>query len=788
MAFQQLYYTSCEHGLGRYGGYQFNAITPGVSPAILREVEERTIYEPPRWLQADPALDEREAYPVAFSYGISEATGMAITAHVVFAGTDYSGRPGNYFAHALVTGEPEQDFGSVLPAELWGAQLWRSTPADGTELPELPGPPSPGVIDRPGVQAFLDARKADDVLPELLTAVGRAMAGDRPVLVVSQDVTENAWWIAAISYLLGERLARQMTFTTYSHRPGYSRYHLTGVLPGMLRPDADASFQIFDFANGPRRGGDVHPLAAMLASTGVMASAGLWQQAAAFALGSEGNLDDWLGPVTAAAGLLGRQLSPSETDAAARWLTSTADRLPARLADIVLGVALAQPDWSLADERLHDLLTVAHGLAAPARVEHLERLLVGRAVAHIVRDEPAAPVRLTSPAVETARAQAAEILDAAPPGRALAVLEWTAASGAVLPDAELERYGRTRLDPVTPEPLLARLLSLYPAILRGLLGRLALEPPEVTSTVLSGRVGAQLRREDLTDYPELAELWLIQSVARGGTRPLTAFDEIVDIRLAAHRSPVVDAALLRLLWPGGCPPEDLAELLGTLTDPPGPDVLDWFVAEIGAVSSRGTTGEEWLMLAQALADHRILPMLPERETRSVRNTVRVLPLLNRARLDGPRGDSTVFAELFAEYRNADDETRRLLVRHLPPLLAWASPLAAALRDCPEDLAAALGRELSAALAPGHADIKLARRVFVALADPDVRAQAALNEPLAEAFEQVRGWHRRELGDLARALEQNDELARSFREWREPPRRGGLVRKRRGGTGPPGQER
>ena len=216
MAFQQLYYTSCEHGLGRYGGYQFNAITPGVSPAILREVEERTIYEPPRWLQADPALDEREAYPVAFSYGISEATGMAITAHVVFAGTDYSGRPGNYFAHALVTGEPEQDFGSVLPAELWGAQLWRSTPADGTELPELPGPPSPGVIDRPGVQAFLDARKADDVLPELLTAVGRAMAGDRPVLVVSQDVTENAWWIAAISYLLGERLARQMTFTTYS--------------------------------------------------------------------------------------------------------------------------------------------------------------------------------------------------------------------------------------------------------------------------------------------------------------------------------------------------------------------------------------------------------------------------------------------------------------------------------------------------------------------------------------------------------------------------------------------
>jgi len=783
MAFQQLYYTSCARGLGGYGGYQFNAITPGVSPVILREVEERTIYEPPRWLQTDPALDEPEAYPVAFSYGISEATGMVITAHVVFAGIDYSGRPGNYFAHALITGAPEQDFGSVLPAELWEAPLWQSTPADGTELPELAGPLRPGVIDRPGVQAFLDARKADDVLPELLTSVGRTMAGDRPVLVVSDDVTENAWWIAAVSYLLGERLARRMTFTTYSHRPGYSRYHLTGVLPGMLRPDADTSFQIFDFAGGRTPGGGIHPLAAILASTGVMASAGLWQQASAFASGTEDSLDDWLGPVTAAAGLLGRQLSPAETDAVARWLTSTPVRLPSAVADVVLGVALAQPDWSLADERLYDLLAVARRMAVPVRVEQLERLLVGRAVAHIARGEPAASVRLTSPAVEIARERAAEILEEAPPDRALAVLEWTAASGAVPPDAELERYGRTRLDPATPERLMAHLLSLSPAILRGLLGRLALEPPEVTEMVLSGPVGARLRRDDLADYPELTELWLIQSVVRGGTKPLRALDEIVDIRLAAHRSPAVDAALLRLLWPGGCPPEQLAELLGILTDPPGPDVVDWFVAEIGAVSARGTTSDEWLGLARVLADHRILPMLPEQETRSVRNAVRVLPLLNRARLDAPRGDAGVFAELFGEYRTADDVTRRLLTRELPPLLTRASPLAAALRDCPEEVGAALGRELGAALAPGHADVALARRVFVALSDPDVRVQAALSEQLAVAFEQVRGWHRRELGDLAHALEKNEELARSFRDWREA-HRGGLVRKLRGGTSPP----
>src|SRR5512142_1681662 len=111
MAFQQLYYTSCRSGLAGYGGYQFNAVTPGVSPVVMREVEDRTIYEPPRRLLADPAADEPEAYPVAFSHTTSETTGASLTTHVVFTGADYSGRPGNYFVHALVTSTPVRDFG-----------------------------------------------------------------------------------------------------------------------------------------------------------------------------------------------------------------------------------------------------------------------------------------------------------------------------------------------------------------------------------------------------------------------------------------------------------------------------------------------------------------------------------------------------------------------------------------------------------------------------------------------------------------------------------------------------
>ena len=135
----------------------------------------------------------------------------------------------------------------------------------------------------------------------------------------------------------------------------------------------------------------------MLASTGVMACSGLWQQATAFASGTERGLDDWLAPVAVAAGLLGRQLSSGEADAVARWLPGAADRISPELADVGLRVALGGPDVTLDDERLIDLLTLARRLGAPTRAEHLERLLVGRAFMHIAHDEPPVTVRLVKP-------------------------------------------------------------------------------------------------------------------------------------------------------------------------------------------------------------------------------------------------------------------------------------------------------------------------------------------------------------------------------------------------------
>ena len=203
-------------------------------------------------------------------------------------------------------------------------------------------------------------------------------------------MTENAWWIAAISYLLGEHLAYQMTFTTYSHRPGYARYHLTGVLPDTLPPGADASFLMFDFAAGRTPGHDIHPVAALLASTGVMASGGLWRQAAAFASGPR---KTWTTGSDRSPWRPGYSGSPCLLALPTRWPDGSPSRKggcrPSSPTSPWARRLLTQPDGTLSSERLTDLLGLARRLASPAKVEQAERLLADQAIADLIRGEAA---------------------------------------------------------------------------------------------------------------------------------------------------------------------------------------------------------------------------------------------------------------------------------------------------------------------------------------------------------------------------------------------------------------
>jgi hypothetical protein len=331
MAFAQLYYTSCESGLSDFAGFQFNAVTPGLAPQVLREVEALTSYEPPRSLGFRPSAAEIAGCPVNLVYRCEPVT---VLANVVFVGLDFSQRLGNYFAHALVGQIGADRFDQVLPIELWGSPIWTDRPIAGRELPALPQLPDAAGrhrLTRAGVDRFLAARERPEQLAALVTAAEDAVARrGRSIVVIEADTTAAAQWIAAISFLLPPAVARRMSFDTYRHRPEYSDANVIGTLPESDFDLGDSTFHsyvVFDPASG--RISDVvpEPAAALLARAGAVGAAGLWERAATLADLAALSLAECR-PVLVAAAVLSRIPVPADDlDALGRWLAADPDEL-----------------------------------------------------------------------------------------------------------------------------------------------------------------------------------------------------------------------------------------------------------------------------------------------------------------------------------------------------------------------------------------------------------------------------------------------------------------------------
>jgi hypothetical protein len=759
MAFHQLYYTSCEHGLLGYGGFQFNAVTPGIPPTVMRQVEDMTSYEPPRSMPGDPRPDQLAGYPVAFCHAPGGAS-TSITAQVVFTGADYSGRPGNYFAHALVTDSP-QDFGPVLPVELWDAPWWRTKPAEVRELPPLPGPPPRGHLDRAAIGEFVDG--ADDrVLPVLLSAVSQAMEGGRPVLLAGPDTAANARWIAAICYLLGDQLARRLSFTTYSHRPAYARHHLIGVLSGDETVPADETFHVYDTATGRLPTVPVHPLAALLARAGINQADSLWRQAAARASGPAEGLDGWHPAVAAAAVLAGIRLDPPDAEAVMAWLGTAA---PAAGVPVLEALVDQEP---VSDERGAALHGLAARLRATAVTERLELGMVAAAYVRIGRGEPAGPpVRLTSQAAkDEAASQCVAALDRLPVEYAPALLKWTADAGAVLAPGEFREFGLF-LDPAIDADLLGTILTGRPYVVEGLLSRLSAHPDEARDLFTRTSV---VGYDEVAGQPRLAEQWVLGARARGEGTAIDAFREIRALRRSSGSVPDVD--LLSELWPGECPAGDLRELLPAAAEA---DAEDWLAKRIGRTlsddSSHGRAG-----LAKALDGY---PALRDRLPGDLRQTADSLAktgtLVANASVKVARGDTRVFRELYRSYVNGDRQARKLLDKQIPKLLCQTDRLDLAMRDCPEPVRHAFCVELQTQLHPLYAEAAaLGARVFFAMLYLDGRGAAATREALDQALlQQVRNWPGNRRRALRKALNKTD--AEEFDRWWEDHHGGALVK-------------
>ncbi|MFB6805954.1 GTPase-associated protein 1-related protein [Streptomyces sp. NPDC056387] len=399
MNLAQLHYTSAPPGPDG-SGFRFTAVSPGVPASLLREAEQLIGYEPPRDAPPRPSADQLGSFPQALSLNVL-SDGSRLLARSVYTGADYSGRWGNFHAHAVHLPQPadaERPAGGQLPITSWGSPQWAAdSPPAGEPVPELASVPAPGPLDLGRLAAFVAAR--GQWLAGFFADV-RRLAEDpaAPQLVlVEEDSEAVAWWIMLACSVLPHRRGQWLTFTTYTRRPQLARQRIIGVVPedGLGLAGQEHRYRVYDpaRASAPAAAPDPWAQTAALiwraqrqelfadvrqlpgARSGPAGPAG-----AAAAPGAAGPYE--AGPLAALALAAGVGLDSAGRAAAADWAAAHRGALDdARLAALARALARPAPDRGPEEAAASGrLLTALAGWAPPAVSEPLVELAVAAAV------------------------------------------------------------------------------------------------------------------------------------------------------------------------------------------------------------------------------------------------------------------------------------------------------------------------------------------------------------------------------------------------------------------------
>jgi len=323
MTLSQVHYTSAPPGPDG-SGFRFTAVTPGVSQSLLREAEPLIGYEPPRDAPPRPTTAELDSFPRAFSHSLL-SDGSRLLARTVYTGADYSGRWGNFHAHAVHLPQGTCLPGGALPITAWEAAQWADRTPDGRPAP---------------LEALVPAgRFQRDTLLRFATARAPWIAGyfadlhrqhEDPaapqIVLVERDSADVARWIALASAVLPREQAHQITFTTYTRRPQLARQQIIGVLPDDARGVLGQGhrYRVHDCSGDPPAGEPVpDSWAEVAASVWLSGAPELFKQAAALPGGDPFDA----GPLAAAGLCAGIELGPVGRTAAADWAARHATTL-----------------------------------------------------------------------------------------------------------------------------------------------------------------------------------------------------------------------------------------------------------------------------------------------------------------------------------------------------------------------------------------------------------------------------------------------------------------------------
>ncbi|MFI1933388.1 GTPase-associated protein 1-related protein [Streptomyces sp. NPDC020330] len=315
MSLAQVHYTSSAPGDEETAG-RFTAVGPGVSGALLAEIEPLVRYELPGGVPARPSDDELRALPQAFGYFVLSDGSRLVARSAAVRDTDRAGSGVRFHAHAvrLPPGVPLPD--DRLPVETWRSPHWVAATPGGPVPDPLTPPPGPAAVSE-GLDDFAVSRGPwlAAVLADLRRASDAEAAEGRPVVLVERQCADVARWLGLASVTLPRESAERLTFTTYTRRPESSTSRVVGVLPEDAEAARAAGLRVHTCAGPlPADGGPVDAWAATAARVWRSRSPKLFREARElpgepFAAG----------PLAVTALCAGIELGPDGRAAAAGW-------------------------------------------------------------------------------------------------------------------------------------------------------------------------------------------------------------------------------------------------------------------------------------------------------------------------------------------------------------------------------------------------------------------------------------------------------------------------------------
>ncbi|MDX2921328.1 MULTISPECIES: GTPase-associated protein 1-related protein [Streptomyces] len=256
MSLAQVHYTSAAPGDEGTAG-RFTAVGPGVSGALLAEIEPLVRYELPDGAPDRPSDGELRSLPQSFTYAALSDGSRLVSRSAPVRATGGGAGPGiRFHAHAvhLPPGVPLP--GDRLPVEAWRSPHWVAVTPGGAIPDPLALSPGPAAVSE-GLDDFAVSRGPwlAAVLADLRRASEPTEPGGRPVVLVERQCADVARWLGLASVTLPRESAERLTFTTYTRRPESSAVRVAGVLPEDAEAARAAGLRVHVCAERPPSGG-----------------------------------------------------------------------------------------------------------------------------------------------------------------------------------------------------------------------------------------------------------------------------------------------------------------------------------------------------------------------------------------------------------------------------------------------------------------------------------------------------------------------------------------------------